>query len=100
MFQSVPQTRAPPPPAADLFRRVHVGLQVSGQSAVGRGGFWPGSRGVMIPFLAGIGIIDIRFWNRFQYSKKIDFCWNWNRNEKFLKNDENPIPTPIQESES
>ena len=56
MFQSVPQTRAPPPPAADLFRRVHVGLQVSGQSAVGRGGFWPGSRDVMIPFLAGIGI--------------------------------------------
>ena len=49
----------------------------------------------MIPFFAGIGIgiIDIRFWNRFQY-----FCWNWN--QKFLKNDENLIPTPIPESES
>ena len=101
MFQSVPQTRAPPPPpAADLFGRVHVGLQVLGQSVVGRGGFLPGSRGVMIPFLAGIGIgiIDIRFWNRFQYNKKIDLCRKWNWNKKFLKNDENPIPTLESES--
>ena len=51
----------------------------------------------MIPFFAGIGIKDIRFWNGFQYSKKIDFCWNWNK--KFRKNDENPIPTPIPESQ-
>ena len=59
-------------------------------------------RGVMIPFFAGIGIIDIRFWNGFQYSKKIDFCLNrnWNQNQKFLKNEENPIQTPIPESES
>ena len=43
-------------------------------------------RGVMIPFFAGIGIIYIRFWNRFQYSKKIYFCWNrnWNRNQNIL----------------
>ena len=59
-------------------------------------------RGVMIPFFAGIGIgiVDFRFWNRFQYSTKIYFCRNWNGNQQFLKNDENPIQTPIHESES
>ena len=56
----------------------------------------------MIPFFAGIGIgiIDIRFWNRFQYSKKIDFWRNWNWNKKYQKNDENPIPTQIPDSDS
>ena len=32
-------------------------------------------RGVMIPFFVWIGIIDIRFWNRFQYPESIPVHW-------------------------
>ena len=43
-----------------------------------------------------VTMINIPLWNRFQYSTQLDFCWN--RNQKFLKNDEIPIPIPVPES--
>ena len=36
---------------------------------------------------------QFQYRNQFQYSKKIDFCWNWNN--LFMKNDENPILIPV-----
>ena len=62
---------------------------------------WVMARGVTIPFFLELELESESnpFWNRFQYrnqfqySKKIDFCWNWNH--LFMKNDENPILIPV-----
>ena len=41
-------------------------------------------------------------WNRFHFGTDSRTCWNrnWNRNHKFVKNAQNPVPEPVSGLES